>query len=95
MLLNYHEAKPASDQYAVAATLYFLLAGTHALKLPTAIHRRFTSLLRQQAVPLRDRRPEVPAAVADVIHKAMARTPAQRYPSVMEFREALLNAAKN
>ena len=94
VLLNYQEAKPAADQYSVAATLYFLLAGTHALDLPKEIHRRFTSLLKQQAVPLRERRPEVPEAMADVIHKAMSRTPAHRYKSVVEFRQALLDAAK-
>jgi eukaryotic-like serine/threonine-protein kinase len=94
VLLNYQEAKPAADQYAVAATLYFLLAGTHALDLPPELHRRFTSLLRQQVVPLRERRPEVPVALADVIHKAMSRTPAQRYGSVVEFRQALVEAAK-
>jgi serine/threonine protein kinase len=93
VLFNYQEAKPAADQYAVAATLYFLLAGTHALSLPAEIHRRFTSLLRQHVVPLRERRPEVPAALADVIHKAMSRTPAQRHKNVVEFRHALLEAA--
>ena len=31
-------------------------------------------------------------ALADVIHKAMARTPAQRYKNVVEFRHALLKA---
>jgi serine/threonine-protein kinase len=94
VLLNYQEAKPAADQYAVAATLYFLLAGTHALNLPAEIHHRFTSLLRQQVVPLRERRPEVPAAIADVIHKAMSRAPAQRYKNVVEFRHALVAAAR-
>jgi serine/threonine protein kinase len=89
VLLNYHEAKPAADQYAVAATLYFLLTGTHALDLPTEIHHRFSSLLRQRVVPLRDRRPEVPAALADAIHKAMSRTPSQRFRNVVEFRHAL------
>jgi serine/threonine-protein kinase len=94
VLLNYQEAKPAGDQYAVAATLYFLLAGTHALNLPSELHRRFTSLLRQQIVPLRERRPEVPTALAEAIHKGMARTPAQRFKSVVEFRHALVKAMK-
>ena len=94
VLLNYQEAKPSADQYAVAATLYFLLAGTHALELPPQIHRRFTSLLNQRIVPLRERRPEVPEAVADVIHKAMSRAPSHRFKSVVEFRQALLDAAK-
>ena len=78
----------------LAASLYYLLAGTHALNLPSEIHRRFTSLLKQQVVPLRERRPEVPEAIANVIHKAMARAPAQRYRNVADFRQALLEAAK-
>jgi eukaryotic-like serine/threonine-protein kinase len=92
VLLNYQQAKPAADQYAVAATLYFLMAGTHALNLPTELHRRFSSLLHQAVVPLRERRPDVPAGIADVIHKAMARAPAQRYKNVVDFRHALVKA---
>jgi serine/threonine protein kinase len=94
VLLNYQEARPAADQYAAAATLYFMLAGTHALNLPSEIQHRFTSLLRQQVVPLRERRPEVPAALAEVIHKAMSRTPAHRYKNVSEFRQALIEASR-
>lgn len=90
VLLNYQEAKPGADQYAVAATLYFLLAGTHALDLPNELHHRFSSLLNQMLVPLRERRADVPEALAGVIHKAMSRTPEQRYKNVVEFRHALL-----
>jgi serine/threonine-protein kinase len=90
VLLNYREAKPSADQYAVAATLYYLLAGTHALNLPKEIHRRFSSLLHQMVVPLRDRRSDVPEVLAAVIHKAMSRAPAQRYKNVVEFRHALV-----
>ncbi len=92
VLLNYQEAKPGADQYAVAATLYFLLAGTHALNLPKELHHRFTSLLKQMVVPLRERRADVPEALAGVIHKAMSRTPGQRYKNVVEFRQALLES---
>jgi serine/threonine-protein kinase len=94
VLLSYQDARPASDQYAVAATLYYLLAGTYAINLPPEVNRRFTSLLRQQLVPLRERRADVPQKLADVIHKAMAREPAQRFKSVVEFRQALLEAVQ-
>jgi serine/threonine-protein kinase len=90
VLLNYQEAKPGADQYAVAATLYFLLAGTHALNLPKELHHRFTSLLKQLVVPLRERRPDVPEGLAAAIHKAMSRTPGQRFKNVAEFRQALV-----
>ncbi len=90
VLLNYQEARPAADQYAVAATLYFLLAGTHALNLPKELHHRFTSILKQMVVPLRERRADVPEALAAAIHRAMSRTPGQRFKNVAEFRQALL-----
>jgi hypothetical protein len=40
-------------------------------------------------VPIRERRPEVPEAVATVLHKALSRTPSQRYANIAKFRKAL------
>jgi len=46
-------------------------------------------VLENDPIPLRDRRPEVPAALAAVIHRALARQPADRYPDVHAFAKAL------
>jgi serine/threonine-protein kinase len=46
-------------------------------------------VLTDPPVPIRTRRPDLPAGLADVVHKAMARDPADRYPDVTAFRTAL------
>lgn len=93
-LLSYQAAHPAGDQYAAAATLYYLLTGAAPLELPAQVGRRVSTLLRQQAVPLRDRRAEVPPALAEAIHKALQRAPEKRYRDVNEFRMALIRAVQ-
>jgi serine/threonine-protein kinase len=41
-------------------------------------------------VPLRNRRPDLPAALAAAVHKALARKPEDRFPDVAGFRQTLL-----
>jgi hypothetical protein len=76
----------------VAALMYYLLTGEQVLSIPAAKEKRYTSLLRRQFVPIRERRPEVSPALASVLHKALARNPAQRFGSPLEFRQALARA---
>ena len=90
VLFNYQETNPLSDQYSAAAVLYHLLTGGPVLDMPKQENRRYSSLLRRQHVPIRDRRPDVPSALAEALHKALARTPEQRFGNIEEFRQALL-----
>ena len=92
-ITNYRAAEPPADQYATAATLYTLLTGKHVFNLPKEIHRQFSLILEAQPVPIQDRRPDISPALAAVIHKALARNPAQRFATVTEFRRALVKAA--
>jgi hypothetical protein len=41
-------------------------------------------------VPIRQRRPDLPEELASVIHRALARDPAERFGDVKEMRLALL-----
>jgi eukaryotic-like serine/threonine-protein kinase len=90
VLFNYQETNPLSDQYSAAAVIYHLLTGAPVLDMPKQENRRYSSLLRRQHVPIRERRADVPQALADVLHKALARTPQQRFGNIEEFRQALL-----
>jgi serine/threonine-protein kinase len=89
VLFNYQESTPLLDQYSVAALGYFLLTGSLVLDLPSETRRRYSSLLRRTFVPIRERRAEIPRALALVIEKALSRLPSQRFASTAEFREAL------
>ena len=46
-------------------------------------------LLEETPVPIRERRPEVPAGLANVLDKCLARDPADRYPTAAAMRQAL------
>lgn len=92
MLFSYQETNALSDQYAVAAVLYHLLTASPLLDLPKERKRRYTSILRRQHVPIRERRPEVGVGLADAIHKALSRTPGQRFATIRDFRAALTAA---
>lgn len=92
-ITNYRIAEPPADQYAAAATLYYLLTGKQVYDLPKEIHRQFSMILQQQPVPIAQRRSDIPPELAAVIHKALSRNPAHRFADVAAFRQALIKAA--
>jgi serine/threonine protein kinase len=72
-----------SDQYALAATLYTLLAGQ---KPADAIQR---ALDQAVLTPLATYAPEVPPAVQAAIERALSVRPEMRFPSVDDFIRGL------
>ncbi len=83
------EARPPVDQYAAGATLYKLLTDRYLYDMPNKLEQQITKILLEDPVPIRTRRRELPGTLAQVIHRALARDPAARFPSVMEMRRAL------
>ena len=47
-----------------------------------------------QVPPLGDLRPDIPAALAEVLHMALARDPADRFASAAEMQRALTSILK-
>ncbi|HTI15441.1 MAG TPA: serine/threonine-protein kinase [Dictyobacter sp.] len=83
----------ASDQYALGIIVYELLSGTrpfqgtyeevivqHALTHPPALH---------------DHVPDLPAELETVIIRTLAKDPHQRFPSVLDFAQALEDAYRH
>jgi eukaryotic-like serine/threonine-protein kinase len=89
-ILNFRESKPPVDQYAAGATLYNLLTRHYVHDFPKSFQERMLKILQDDPVPIRRRRPEIPAPLADVIHRALARDEGERFASVAPFRKALL-----
>jgi phosphate/phosphite/phosphonate ABC transporter binding protein len=77
----------AWDVYALAALLYESLAGVRAFPATTIAELR--DALRDGAAPLRDRRPDVPVALSEVLERALAFHPQRRYGSVAQLAMAL------
>jgi serine/threonine-protein kinase len=93
-ITHYREVKPPGDLYAVAATLYRLLTNRYIYDLPGNLQMALLKVLQEDPVPIRERREDIPRALADVIHRALAKEPDKRFPNAKSMRKALLPFAK-
>jgi serine/threonine-protein kinase len=81
-----------SDLYSLACVVYEMLVGAPPFGGPTAVAVIARHAL--EPVPdLRAARPDVPAAMAAVIERALAKIPADRYGTMRAWRGALSSAA--
>jgi serine/threonine-protein kinase len=68
-----------SDLYSFGVTCFHMLAGEPPFRGETAMSVAIQHL--NQAPPrLRDRRPDIPPALCQIVHKLMAKDPGDRYP---------------
>jgi serine/threonine-protein kinase len=90
-ITDFRSAGPPADLYSAAASLYNLLTGRHVFDLGgLPIEGIILTVLQEQPVPIRQRRPDVPGDLAAAIHRALAKEPADRFAGAGEMREALL-----
>jgi eukaryotic-like serine/threonine-protein kinase len=93
-LRNFRDVKPQSDIYAVGMTAYSLLTGCLALDLSksSSVNDTIRAIFEQPAVPLHQQAPHVPPPVCDIIDRALAKDPAQRWQSAGAMRNALVHS---
>ncbi|WP_222849610.1 WD40 repeat domain-containing serine/threonine protein kinase [Trebonia kvetii] len=83
-----HPVDGRADQYALACSASMILAGSppfHRDSDLAVLHAQ----LSEPPAPLAGRVPGIPAAVDQVLQRALAKAPADRYPSCGEFAAAL------
>jgi len=90
-ITRYREARPPADQYAAAATLYFLLTGRFVFDfedLPT--RKRLAMILESEPIAMAQRKPDLPKPLGEIIHRALRKDPSERFPDISALRAALL-----
>lgn len=92
-LRNFRDVRPQSDIYAVGMTAYSLLTGALALDLgaKTSVADTIKAIFEKPAVPLRQRAPNIPPNVGEVVDRALVKDPNQRWQSAAAMRHALLS----
>lgn len=81
----------ASDQYALAVMAYEMLVGRPPFTgtLEQLMYRHFTL----PAPPPSSFNPRVPAALDEVLLRALAKKPVERFPTISDFASAFIQAA--
>jgi len=81
-----------SDLYSLGITLYETIAGRHPLSA-AGEHASVTAHLQQAPVPLVDLVPGLDSRFSEIITKALAREPRDRFQTAAEFHAALESAS--
>lgn len=90
-IVNYKFARPEVDVWAIAASLYWMLTGMAPRNFPFGVDP-IAVVLRDAAVPIRQRVPSIPRRLATVIDEALIDNPRIIITTADEFQRALQDA---
>jgi serine/threonine protein kinase len=86
--INSHDVDVRADIYSLGATFYYLLAG-HPPFPEGTISQKLIAHQTRQPVPIRNVRAEVPAGLAAVVERMMAKSITERFQTPVEVCAAL------
>ena len=89
-LISREQGEPASDIFSLGVIAYEMLAGLHPFDISSTDAIR-ASLSACEPRSLSVVNPDVPRAVSDVVHRALAKDPQQRFQTAGHFAEAINN----
>jgi serine/threonine protein kinase len=87
-ILNAPNVDTRADIYSLGATLYFLLIGRAPFRA-SSLYEVYQSHISREAAPLDAIRPEVPADLAKLVARMMAKDPDRRLQEPKEVAQAL------
>ena len=81
-----------ADLYSLGGTLFYLLTGQTPFAHRKGMYDKFEAQTRETPPDVRSLRPEVPAAVAELVHRLLAKKPEDRPRTAAEVAAALARA---
>jgi serine/threonine protein kinase len=96
-ILDSHTADIRADLYSLGCTLFLLLSGEPPFSSAThpTLRQKNEAHLKEPPPDIRQRRPEVPAELAAVLARLLAKQPEDRYQTPAEAAVALEPSARN
>ena len=88
------ELTAATDQYALGVMTYALVTGRMPFEAPTPVGHHAQAPQRNARLPPHMIRRDVPEAVTQVIERALAKKPEDRFPTVTAFAQAFDSAIR-
>jgi serine/threonine-protein kinase len=88
-ITRYRDVLPTGDLYSVGAALYYMLTRKYVYDFPKRVESRILKILEEDPAPIRSRRADLPAPLADIIDRCLAREPEDRFPDAESLRAAL------
>lgn len=82
-----------TDQFALAVTAFEVMTGRRPWSAKTIVET-VAAILRDPPASLRELVPSAPPALEEVIERALAKEPADRFPNMSAFADALEGAAE-
>lgn len=86
---NIHEVDIRADLYSLGCTFYYLLTGQVPFPGGTSAEKLMRHL-RDEPAPITTLRPELPPALAQIVHRLLAKDPAARFQRPADLAQALL-----
>jgi len=78
-----------ADIFGMGATLYHLLTSQFVFDFRPGEEDMYVTIIQREPVPVRNRRGDIPEAIARVIDRAVQKDPRARYATAGEMRQAL------
>ncbi|MCC7424358.1 MAG: serine/threonine protein kinase [Planctomycetaceae bacterium] len=91
--VNGSKVDQRSDVYSFGVTCFHMLTGQPPFKGPTAMSIAVQHL-KEEPPSLQERRPDLPPALCQIVHRMMAKDPEKRYPSAQAVSSDLKKLAK-